>query len=136
MRLISWKYLILLRFNPPACQNIITSWHVFELKLIKLDIAVDQEVKRLPIRLRQDSDIIRHSFKIYLHLVAIFVYYCTEALTMFYNICVHGCKIAQAVSRISHLLFVNDCFLYFKAAILDEAREVKEIYGLHGGATG
>ena len=43
---------------------------------------------------------------------------------------IHGCKVAQRDSRVSHLLFANNSFLFFKASIA-ECSAVKNILGAY-----
>lgn len=48
---------------------------------------------------------------------------------------IHGCKIAQRAPIISHLFFVNDCYLFFRATI-EEARIIKDCLTAYERATG
>lgn len=39
---------------------------------------------------------------------------------------IHGCKIARGAPKVSHMLFADDCYFFFKA-IESEARVIKNI---------
>ena len=48
---------------------------------------------------------------------------------------IHGCKVARAAPRISHLFFADDSFFFFKAT-MSESEKVKECLNLYEKASG
>lgn len=48
---------------------------------------------------------------------------------------IHGCKIANVAPRVSHLLFADDCYLFFKATI-SEAMTMKNVLKKYEAVSG
>ncbi|XP_074377885.1 uncharacterized protein LOC141719405 [Apium graveolens] len=48
---------------------------------------------------------------------------------------IHGCVIARGAPSISHLLFANDCYIFFKATEA-EATNVKNLLGIYERVSG
>lgn len=48
---------------------------------------------------------------------------------------INGCQIATQAPKVTHLLFVDDSFLFFKANVT-EAAKVKELLNEYGSSSG
>lgn len=90
---------------------------------------------RLLARSHQGEDSVKE-----IHFHRTFFFFCVEGLSNLLDKAevegkIHGCKISSTAPEISHLLFADDSFLFFKAS-LAESNYIKEILQTYAYVSG